>query len=261
LQGAEWYDCAVSKSIRWLLLLCSVCGVGAASPIPACQTAATLQDLINFGSSGCLLPGGLDISSWAFNSYFLVSGNVVPASSIAVSIDPPGPDETPNLFHVGFTVSIPVPVGDTLELSLAYSLGVASVITPSFYFVGLPAPPPFTEGDLVGIGVTASSALCVGGNFTGDVCSGVLYQRLFSDPGDPLGAASVGPANQLEFTDFSSYQYALTVPGSDGGGIAYFQVDSATQPQPQSVPEPSALALLALGLGGMLVKRALISAR
>ena len=215
-----------------------------ANSAPLCQTANNLQDLVNFGSQGCTLPGsGRIVGSWTFDAHFLVSGLAISASAISAEVNPANPPatETPTLFNYLFRTSIPVPNGDTLVLSLAYDLNFGETNTPVFYYVGLPD---------VGSNVSDSSALCVGGQFTGAACSGTLYMRSFNY-GGPIHAAGTGAVNHLEFTDTSSNQFTLMVPGSGEDGISSFGVAVASFPP---VPEPPTFWLLATAAGVALIR-------
>jgi hypothetical protein len=132
-------------------------------------------------------------------------------------------------------------------VSLGYNLDFESVGNMEFDFYGIPAPPP-SLGNYLGTGISTSGALCVGADFVGTTCSGSLYQESFPDidPGVPIAGTAAGFS--VPFTNFSSSQFNITIPGSGGGGLSTFEIGVGPKPPPQ-VPELPSFTWVALGLG------------
>ena len=198
--------------------------------------SGTLQSYINLGVTGCSV-GGVDYSAFSLVPGQFGATQISPGS---INITPGGTQlQTMLLLSLNQTANAGMLLETIFRVRAAGLLSTASIALNS----------PTVTGDGA---VTGILDVCAGGNFAGSAPSGCP-----TTAGSALVFATAGGPNQLSdsvsFAPSSFFDIFFDV-SIDGGSTGRATLTS-TSLGVNAVPEPSAIILVALGIGAIGIRR------
>ena len=198
--------------------------------------SGTLQSYINLGVTGCSV-GGVDYSAFSLVPGQFGATQISPGS---INITPGGTQlQTMLLLSLNQTASAGMLLETIFRVRAAGLLSTASIALNS----------PTVTGDGA---VTGFLDVCAGGNFVGSAPSGCPTTARSA-----LVFATAGGPNQLSDsvsfvpTSFFDIFFDVSIDGGSTGGATL----TSTSLGVNAVPEPSAIILVALGIGAIGIRR------